>query len=103
MGVFLGLKKAFDTVYHNILLEKLKHYRINVNAYRRRFVEYNNCKSEKKQLTHGIPQGSILGLLLLIIYVNDSSMASDILFSFYLLMTQVYSSKIPILIMSARC
>ena len=66
MGVFLDIKKAFDTVDHNILLEKLKLYGIRGNILRwfksylteiSQYVEYNNCKSEKKFRTHGVPQG----------------------------------------------
>ena len=48
---------------------------------RSQYVEYNNCQSEKKLITHGVPQGSILGPLLFIIYMNDFSRSSDILFS----------------------
>ena len=49
---------------------------------RSQYVEYNNCISEKKFLTHGVPQGSILvPLLLIYIYMNDFSRSSDILFS----------------------
>ena len=48
---------------------------------RSQFVQYNDYNSEKKHITHGVPQGSILGPLLFIIYTNDFSRSSDLLFS----------------------
>ena len=90
VGVFLDLKKAFDTVDHSILQKNLEKYGIRGNmhkwfksylSFRVQFVEYNNCHSDNKQITHRVPQGSILGPLLFILYINEFSKASDLLFS----------------------
>ena len=87
VSVFLDLSKAFDLLDHNILLYKLKYYGINSNSLqllenyltnRKQYIEFEKHKSDLKNITIGVLQGSILGPLFFIIYINDIVLAPKI-------------------------
>ena len=87
IGVFIDLKKAFDTVDHGILIKKLEHYGVRgaANDWLKRylsnikqFVNIDGCSSELLDVIFGVPQGSILGPTLFILYINDICNVSNL-------------------------
>ena len=87
IGVFIDLKKAFDTIDHSLLIQKLNRYGIRgianswLSSYlkeRSQYVFYNNENSDAMNICCGVPQGSILGPKLFILIINDMVNVSKI-------------------------
>ena len=82
IGIFLDLSKAFDTINHKILVQKLAHYGIrgitqlwfqDYLTNRKQIVKYNQVRSKEMVIKTGVPQGSILGSILFLLYINDTA------------------------------
>jgi len=87
IGIFIDLSKAFDTIDHEKLLIKLEHYGVRGHCFdilhsylcnRTQFTDFNGVHSNHNAIKYGVPQGSVLGPLLFLIYINDIVNASEL-------------------------
>ena len=92
INIYLDLSKAFDTLDHSILIDKLEFYGVkgvtldlfkNYLINRKQYEEFEDAQSDMFNISTGVPQGSILGPLLFIIYINNFAQSSP---KFYFIM-----------------
>ena len=102
VAVFLDLSKAFDTINHDKLLHTLNFYGVRgvTNAWfssylsdRKQYIEFNGFKSDLCDLSCGVPQGSILGPLLFLIYINDVMNSTSLKLLSFADDTTIYASS----------
>ena len=87
INIYIDLSNAFDTLDHNILISKLHHYGIKGAALqllisylsnRKQFVQYGDILSQKTDILMDVPQGTILGPFLFIIYIKDMAHSREL-------------------------
>ena len=87
INIYLDLSKAFDTLLHDILLDKMSYYGVNGVAYdllrsyltqRQQIVEFDGFLSKSLEIKTGVPQGSVLGPFLFSIYINDLPVSTNL-------------------------